>query len=100
MAPSPSGSRSAPARRRRSARAWERLSPDGQRNAWRGRVLASAFPLTIAALNKLGIGPLKADLSGVALRSAGLQAMGEVVARLGIGARHVIFGHTHRSGPL
>ena len=26
--------------------------------------------------------------------------MGEVVARLGIDARHVVFGHTHRSGPL
>ena len=83
-----------------SARAWERLSSDGERNAWHGRVLAGAFPLTIAALNKLGIGPLKADLSGVELRRAGLRAMGEVVARLGIDARHVIFGHTHRSGPL
>ena len=83
-----------------SARAWERLSSDGERNAWHGRVLAGAFPLTIAALNKLGIGPLKADLSGVELRSAGLRAMGEVVARLGIDARHVIFGHTHRAGPL
>jgi hypothetical protein len=26
--------------------------------------------------------------------------MGEVVRRLGIDARHVIFGHTHRAGPL
>ena len=25
--------------------------------------------------------------------------MGEVVERLGIDARHVIFGHTHRAGP-
>jgi hypothetical protein len=83
-----------------SANAWQRLSPDGRRDAWRGRVLAGAFPLTIAALNRLGIGPLKADLSGVELRRASLLAMGEVVARLGIDARHVIFGHTHRSGPL
>jgi hypothetical protein len=83
-----------------SANAWQRLSPDGRRDAWRGRVLAGAFPLTIAALNRLGIGPLKADLSGVELRRASLRAMGEVVARLGIDARHVIFGHTHRSGPL
>jgi hypothetical protein len=83
-----------------SARAWERLSPDRRSQAWRGRVLAGAFPLTIAALNRIGIGPLKADLSGVELRRASLRAMGEVVARLGIEARHVIFGHTHRSGPL
>jgi hypothetical protein len=83
-----------------SARAWERLSPDRRSQAWRGRVLAGAFPLTIAALNRLGFGPLRADLSGVELRRASLRAMGEVVARLRIDARHVIFGHTHRSGPL
>jgi hypothetical protein len=83
-----------------SMRAWERLSPDGDRGAWRARVVAGAFPLTIAALNRIGLGPLKADLSGVELRRANLRAMGEVVARLGIDARHVIFGHTHRSGPL
>ena len=83
-----------------SARAWERLSPDRRSQAWRGRMLAGAFPLTIAALNRLGLGPLRADLSGVELRRASLRAMGEVVARLRIDARHVIFGHTHRSGPL
>jgi hypothetical protein len=83
-----------------SVRAWERLSPDRRSRAWRGRVLAGAFPLTIAALNRLGFGPLRADLSGVELRRASLRAMGEVVARLRIDARHVIFGHTHRSGPL
>ncbi len=84
-----------------SARAWQRLSPDGGSNAWRGRVLAGgAFPLAIAGLNKLGLGPLRADLSGAELRQASLRAMGEVVARLQIDARHVIFGHTHRSGPL
>jgi calcineurin-like phosphoesterase family protein len=82
-----------------SARAWRRLSGDGSRQ-WRARVLAGAFPLGIGALNRIGIGPLKADLSGAELRRANLRAMGEVVARLRIGARHVIFGHTHRSGPL
>ena len=83
-----------------SARAWQRLSPDGSSDAWRGRVLAGAFPLAIAGLNRLGLGPLRADLSGAELRRASLRAMGEVVARLRIDARHVIFGHTHRSGPL
>jgi hypothetical protein len=83
-----------------SARAWQRLSSDGRRDAWRTRVVAGAFPVAIAALNRAGIGPLKADLSGAELRRANLKAMGEVVERLGIDARHVIFGHTHRSGPL
>jgi calcineurin-like phosphoesterase family protein len=82
-----------------SARAWSRLSGHGPRQ-WHGRLLAGAFPLGIGALNRIGIGPLKADLSGPELRRAGLRAMGEVVARLRIEARHVIFGHTHRSGPL
>jgi Calcineurin-like phosphoesterase len=82
-----------------SARAWQRLSSDGTRDAWRARVVAGAFPVAIAALNKAGIGPLKADLSGAELRRANLRAMGEVVKRLGIDARHVVFGHTHRSGP-
>jgi calcineurin-like phosphoesterase family protein len=82
-----------------SARAWSRLSGHRPRQ-WHGRLLAGAFPLGIGALNRVGIGPLKADLSGPELRRAGLRAIGEVVARLGIDARHVIFGHTHRSGPL
>jgi hypothetical protein len=81
-----------------SARAWRRLSGDGAR-PWRTRALGGAFLLSIAALNRAGFGPLKADLSGVELRRASLRAMGEVVAHLGIDARHVIFGHTHRSGP-
>jgi Calcineurin-like phosphoesterase len=83
-----------------SARAWQRLSPDGRRDALRARALSGGFVLAVAALNRAGIGPLKADLSGVELRRASLRAIGEVVARLGIDARHVIFGHTHRSGPL
>jgi hypothetical protein len=82
-----------------SARVWHRLSGDGPRH-WRARALAGAFPLGIGGLNRIGIGPLKADLSGVELRRANLRAMGEVVARLRVEARHVIFGHTHRSGPL
>jgi Calcineurin-like phosphoesterase len=82
-----------------SARAWRRLSNDGARE-WRARALAGAFPVGIGALNRIGLGPLRADLSGAELRRASLRAMGEVVARLRIDARHVIFGHTHRSGPL
>jgi hypothetical protein len=34
------------------------------------------------------------------IRQAGLRAMGDLVSRLGIDADHVIFGHTHRRGPL
>jgi hypothetical protein len=75
----------------------------GRRRAmWmlRRRALAGAFPLAVAVLNRAGLGPLKADISAGELRRAGLNAMGEVAARLGLGDAYVIFGHTHRTGPL
>jgi predicted phosphodiesterase len=45
------------------------------------------------------LGPLTPDLSPVNLREAGLRGMRTVIERLGIEADHVVFGHTHRSGP-
>jgi len=62
--------------------------------------LVGAFPLAVAALNRAGLGPLRADISAVELRRAGLAALGEVAARLGLGEAWVVFGHTHRTGPL
>jgi hypothetical protein len=66
----------------------------------RRRAIIGAFPLAVGALNRAGLGPLKAEVSGSELRRAGLAAMGEVASRLGLGDAHVVFGHTHRSGPL
>ena len=60
----------------------------------------AGFPVAVAALNLAKLGPLRADISGPELRRAGLRAFGEVVARLDVGAAHVVFGHTHRAGPL
>jgi hypothetical protein len=68
--------------------------------ALRRRALAGAFPVAVAALNRVGLGSFRADVSASGLRSAGLRAMGEVADRLGLGNSHVIFGHTHRRGPL
>ncbi len=82
-----------------SSRAYEAMTTDRPRAA-RGRAMAAAFPAVIAAINRTGIGPLHADLTGVGLRNAGLRAMGAVVEHLSLPARHVIFGHTHRAGPL
>lgn len=88
-------------------RAWQALQAPG--GAGRPRfALASlrrtslklAFPVVVATLNRAGVGPLATDVSGPELRRAGLRAFGEVVARLQVDASHVIFGHTHRSGPL
>ena len=58
-----------------------------------------AMPTAVGVMNRVGLGPLKADLSAIELRKAALRGMHEVVERLGIDAPHVIFGHTHRSGP-
>jgi hypothetical protein len=66
----------------------------------RARALAALFAVAVAAANRAGLGPLRADVSPPALRRASLSAIGEVLRRLGIDAPHVVFGHTHRTGPL
>jgi hypothetical protein len=81
------------------ARTYELLSGSGPRPL-KARVLAGVFPFVIAALNRVGLGPLNADISGEELRRSALRAMDEVVTRLRLDARHVIFGHSHRAGPL
>lgn len=60
----------------------------------------AAIPAAVAAINAAGLGPFRPEISAVALRDAGLAAMAEVVDRLDIDAEHVVFGHTHRAGPL
>lgn len=82
-----------------SVRGWNALTGPGRRGI-RRRALAAAFPAIIFALNRARIGPLRADLSGAALRQAGLYGFEQALARLGISAPHVVFGHTHRAGPL
>jgi predicted phosphodiesterase len=66
----------------------------------RRRALVAAFPLAVAALNRAGLGPFRAEISTVELRRAGLRALDEVAVHLGLGDAHVVFGHTHRAGPL
>lgn len=80
-------------------RVYQMLAGDGHRPIGH-RVLARLFPLAVLAINRAGIGPVRADISGPGLRVAVLEAMGEAVRRLGIDARHVVFGHSHRAGPL
>ena len=84
-----------------SSRAWRTLSSRaGRRRSPRRTALKVAFPVAVAALNRARLGPLRADISGVELRRAGLLALGQAVRRLGVSAPHVVFGHTHRAGPL
>ena len=62
--------------------------------------MALGLAAAVAGLNRAGVGPLRADVSGVALRRGALAGFSESVARLGVPASDVIFGHTHRAGPL
>jgi hypothetical protein len=80
-----------------SRRTRRRRSPGAR---LRRRALVAGFPAAVALLNRAGIGELRAEISGDELRRAGLRAMGEVAARLGVDDGHVVFGHTHRPGPL
>jgi hypothetical protein len=85
----------------RSARMWQRLTGHGggARARAEAAVAGAGIGVAVAALNRLGLGPLKPELSAVELRRAGLRSMTAVVDALGVEAEHVIFGHTHRSGP-
>ncbi len=85
-----------------SARIWAAMSEGATRaQKLRGWLLGSvALPGAVGMANRFGLGPVKPDLSPGAITRAGLAAMGEVADRLGIEADHIIFGHTHRRGPL
>jgi hypothetical protein len=77
---------------------WSRATGDGRLNRFVvGRV---TIPATVAALNRLKIGPFSAVLTGAELRRAGLLAMARVADALAPDAANVLFGHTHRAGPL
>ncbi len=83
-------------------RMWDSLTGGDSRSAkLRGWLLGSvALPGAVGVANRLGLGPVRADLSPNAITRASVDAMSEVVERLEIDAEWVIFGHTHRRGPL
>jgi len=84
-----------------SARVWQALGGgEGRAAKVRGWLLGTvAVPGAVGVANRLGLGPVRSDLSPGAITRGGVVAMGEVVERLGIEADWVIFGHTHRRGP-
>jgi len=86
-----------------SAAAWGALG-GADRSGWvanlRRLALVAVFPAVVAGLNRAGLGPLDRHISREELRRAALRAFSEVLARLEVRADHVIFGHTHRAGPL
>lgn len=84
-----------------SVQVWDALGR-GRRDGLgvRGRALHVGLGGGIALLNRLGLGPLRADVSVSELRRAGLRAFAEVLRTLSVRSRYAVFGHTHRAGPL
>jgi hypothetical protein len=87
-----------------STRAWRALNGTSRRGgarAWaRRQALRLGIPAAIAAVNRAGLGPVRPDLSTAELRRAGLRGVAEALTRMGVDRGHVVFGHTHRAGPL
>ena len=85
-----------------SVRVWQALGGGyGRAAKLRGWLLGTvAVPGAVGVANRLGLGPVRSDLSPGAITAAGLAAIGEVTRRLDIDADHLIFGHTHRRGPM
>jgi predicted phosphodiesterase len=83
-------------------RLWRSLASGSSRSGkMRGWLLgAVALPGAVGLANRLGLGPVESDISAGAITRAGLAAMRDVVERIGLDARMVLFGHTHRRGPL
>jgi predicted phosphodiesterase len=81
-----------------SRKVWQRI--DGRRDIGSRALRGVAIPSAVWALNRAGMGPFEAKLSGATLRESGLRAMADLISALQIDAREVIFGHTHRPGPL
>ncbi len=83
-----------------SSRAWLALGGRGRRRRpVRTAVLGAGLSAAVAAVNALGIGPVDRDLSGAGLRRGYLRGIREALERLDVRAPHVIWGHSHRSGP-
>ena len=77
---------------------WRRANGNGRAGRFLiGRV---TIPASVAILNRLKIGPFSSVLTGEELRRAGLLAMARVADALAPDAENVLFGHTHRPGPL
>jgi predicted phosphodiesterase len=87
-------------RARPTAAAWRRLSGNGS-GRLSNRFLGSvAFPLAARGLGRTLGRHFDSDISVENISRAGLAAIRETLGRLGIEAEYVVFGHTHRPGPL
>ncbi len=83
-----------------SMRIWQALAGERRASALRRYALGAGVRAVVIALNRFGIGPVRADLSPAALRRSSLVAFGAVLSSLSVRSNYAIFGHSHRAGPL
>jgi predicted phosphodiesterase len=83
-----------------SSRAWKVLAGGSGHSPMRQRAAMVGFAGAVGLLNTAKLGPLRSDISPQALRRAGIDAAASAVAGLGLAEKHVLYGHTHRPGPL
>src|SRR3954470_24587625 len=81
-----------------SRKVWRRI--DSRRDLPSRALRGVAIPSAVWALNRAGMGPFEAKLSGATLRNAGLTSMRDLAAALTLDAEEIVYGHTHRPGPL
>jgi predicted phosphodiesterase len=87
-------------RARPSAAAWRRLSSNGSRSI-ADRLLGSvAFPVAARGIGRALGRRFQTDISRSGISRAGLAAIREVLERFEVREDYVVFGHTHRPGPL
>jgi hypothetical protein len=82
-----------------SASTYAKLTASDRHKRPKTVALGLGYRAAVAALNVAGLGPLEASLSPSALRRGYLHGIKAVIAHLDIDAKHVIWGHSHRSGP-
>jgi hypothetical protein len=82
-----------------SASSYQTLTAKDRHKRPRTLALGLGYRGAVFGLNRLGLGPLEAGLSPSALRRGYLRGIRAVIERLDIRAEHVIWGHSHRSGP-
>lgn len=78
---------------------WHAIEGPGRRTP-SSRALRGGFRVAVASARRAGLGPLRADLSGSSMRSAGLAGLAETARHLDLSPEHLLFGHTHRTGML
>ena len=83
-----------------SSRVWQMLAGGDGHRPIRRKAAELGFAGAVGALNALRVGPLSSNISPARLRTAGIEAAVAAAEGIGVSGGHLIYGHTHRPGPL